>query len=64
MKIEKDKGIIVIDINFLPSEYKEKKLEDIRNELEGIYKTKILLIDCSRTNIQGVSNNSLPAYRI
>ena len=56
--------ILVIDINYLISEHKDKAVESVRKELETLYGCKVLLIDGSRMNTQGLSNNYLPAYFI
>ena len=56
--------ILVIDINYLVSEYKDKAVELVTKELESLYGCKILLIDGSRMNTQGLSNNYSPVYFI
>ncbi len=57
--------ILVIDINYLPSEYKSKdNVDETRQTLETIYGCKVLLIDGSRQNTQGLQNSNLPAYFI
>ena len=58
-----EKSILVVDINYLPSEFKGKPLEYIREQLEQMYSCKVLLLDASRQNIQG-SSQILPAYFI
>jgi len=55
--------IMVIDINYLPSEYKENDLEDSRRYFENIYNTKIIFIDSSRCNLNGAESKNLsPIY--
>ncbi len=57
--------ILVIDINYLPSEYKSKgNVDETRETLEINYGCKVLLIDGSKINTQGLSNNYSPAYFI
>jgi len=57
--------ILVIDINYLPSEYKSKgNVDETRETLETIYGCKVLLLDTSRHNIIGTENSNLPAYFI
>ena len=58
-----EKSILVVDINYLPSVFKDKPLEDIREQLEQMYSCKVLLLDTSRQNIHG-SSQILPAYFI
>ena len=58
-----DTKILVVDINYLPSVFKDKPLEDIREQLEQMYSCKVLLLDASRQNIHG-SSQILPAYFI
>ena len=56
--------ILVLDINYLVSEHKDKTVESVTKELESLYGCKVLLIDGSRMNTQGLSNNYSPAYFI
>ena len=56
--------ILVIDINYLVIGYKDKAVESVTEELESLYGCKVLLIDGSRMNTQGLSNNYSPAYFI
>jgi hypothetical protein len=56
--------ILVIDINYLPSEYKDNNVDETRETLETIYGCKVLIIDGSRQNTQGTQNTNLPAYFI
>ena len=56
--------ILVLDINYLVSEYKDKAVESVIKELESLYGCKVLLIDGSKINTQGLSNNYPPAYVI
>lgn len=57
--------ILVLDIKYLPSEYKSKdNVDETRETLETIYSCKVLLIDTSRHNIIGTENSNLPAYFI
>jgi hypothetical protein len=62
-KTLKDK-ILVIDINYLPSEYKDESVDAIRESLEAIYGCKVLLIDGSRRNLEGIQINNSPVYFI
>lgn len=55
--------ILVIDINYLPSEYKDGSVDTTRESLEALYGCKALLIDGSRRNIEG-QNCNLPVYFI
>ena len=54
--------LLVVDIVTLPSEYKDLKIEDIRNRLEKHYKCNVFLIDSSRQNTQGNINNNCFVY--
>jgi hypothetical protein len=56
--------ILVIDINYLPSEYKGDNVDTIRESLEAIYGCKVLLIDGSRKNLEGTQINNPPVYFI
>lgn len=56
--------ILVIDISYLISEYKDKAIESVREELESLYGCKVLLIDGSRVNTQGLLSNYSPVYFI
>lgn len=62
-KVSTESKILVIDINYLPSEIKDKPLECIREFLEQRYSCKALLLDGSRQNTQS-SSQVLPAYFI
>lgn len=53
--------ILVVDINYLPSEFKDRTVKQIREELEKQYKEKVFLIDTSKQNISGEVNRSQPA---
>ena len=64
LKKPTESKILVIDINYLVSEYKVKTVESVTKELESLYGCKVLLIDGSRMNTQGLSNNYSPAYFI
>ena len=48
--------ILVVDLNYLLSEYKNSDIDTIKSLLKNEYKYEIFLIDTSRTNIQGSSN--------
>ena len=64
-KTPTENKVLVIDINYLPSEYKSKdNLYETRETLETIYNCKVILVDGSRMNTQGLSNNYLPVYFI
>lgn len=59
--------ILVIDINYLPSDFKLiNGTDDVREYLESIYGCKVLLVDTSRQNTQGnsYSKTPQPAYFI
>jgi hypothetical protein len=56
--------ILVIDIKYLPSEYKGDNVDTIRESLEAIYGCKVLLIDGSRKNLEGTQINNPPVYFI
>lgn len=53
--------ILVVDINYLPSEFKDRTVKQVRKELEKYYKEKVFLIDTSRQNINGEANRNQPA---
>lgn len=60
-----EKYILIVDINYLPSELKEESFKDTKSKLEGWYGYKVLLIDGSRQNLQGLMNTQYkPAYFI
>lgn len=54
--------LLVVDINYLPSEVKNKSLEEVKELLEQTYSCKVLLLDGSRQNMQGLNSNNLPVY--
>lgn len=54
--------ILVLDINYLVNI--KTNVESVTKELESLYGCKVLLIDGSRMNTQGLSNNYSPAYFI
>ena len=56
--------ILVIDINYLVIGYKDKAVESVTEELESLYGCKVLLIDGSKINTHGLSNNYSPVYFI
>ena len=56
--------ILVIDINYLVIGYKSKAVESVTEELESLYGCKVLLIDGSKINTHGLSNNYSPVYFI
>ena len=56
--------ILVIDINYLVIGYKAKAVESVTEELESLYGCKVLLIDGSKINTHGLSNNYSPVYFI
>lgn len=62
MNMDTDK-ILVIDINYLPSEFREGTISDTKKRLEEDYKMKVLLIDSSKQNIQGATGLR-PIYTI
>ena len=59
--INSDK-ILVVDINVLPAEYKDKDTETVRQSLEVMFGVKVLVVDNSRQNIQGVISNKESIY--
>lgn len=63
-KTPTENKVLVIDINILPSEYKDKTTDEISQLLETKYGYKVLLIDGSRQNLQGVQNSNPPVYFI
>jgi hypothetical protein len=56
--------ILVIDINYLPIEYKDLSTKEIKKELQEDFKCKVLFIDASRQNIQGSGYMNQPVYFI
>lgn len=58
------KEILVIDIDYLPSEFKGGDISELQEDLEKKYKRNILLIDTSRKNLQGNSSTNNPIYTI
>ena len=65
MGVEKDNRLLVVDINYLLSEFKDKPLETVKSELEEIFQVKVFFIDGSRQNMQSSSsNNYKPVYFI
>lgn len=60
-----ERKILVAEINYLLSEYKELSIELIKEKLEEEYGHKVFLIDGSRANLQGGNSfNSPPIYLI
>lgn len=60
-----DKSILVLDVNYLPSEFKGNTSAELSEYLQSIYGYKVLLIDGSRQNLQGsLSAQYKPAYFI
>jgi hypothetical protein len=61
----KEKSILVIDINYLPSELKGNSCIELAKFLEPIYGYKVLIIDSSRQNLEGSRfDGHKPAYFI
>ena len=56
--------ILVIDVNYLPTECKSSSIEEERNRMEDIYKCKVLFIDTSRQNTQGMQVSHPPVFFI
>ena len=63
-KSSSDYKIIVADINYLLSEYKEKSIPEIEEILEKKFSIKVFLIDSSKQNMQGASSTHKPIYFI
>lgn len=63
-KSSSDYKIIVADINYLLSEYKDKSISEIEEILEKKFNMKAFLIDGSRQNIQGAPSTHKPIYFI
>ena len=63
-KYKSKSNILVINICFLPSEYKDLSLDSVKSKLEQLYEYPVFLIDSSRQNTQGLLTNSLPVYFI
>jgi len=62
--MKKQKRTLVIDINYLPSEYKDSNIKRIKKLLEKEYGCRVILIDGSRQNTQGMQNLNQPVYFI
>ena len=56
-------NILVIEMNYLPSNYKSLSIEEARQKIENEYGYKVLFIDSSRVNTQ-TNSNSQPVYFI
>ena len=63
-KYKSKSNILVVNIGFLPSEYKDLSLDSVKNKLEQLYEYPVFLIDSSRQNTQGLSTECLPVYLI
>ena len=63
-KITTENKILVMDINYLPAECKNSSTEEERNRMEEIYKCKVLFIDTSRQNTQGMQVSHPPVFFI
>lgn len=60
-----NKKILVVDINYLPCEYKDNSSKEVREFLENEYGYTVFLIDKSRANIMdGINQDKLPVYFI
>ena len=60
--VHKDDRLLVIDMNYLPAEYKDESSDEVRQKLEVIYNCKVLLIDSSKVNTQGGHNNKIAYF--
>lgn len=61
--VEDKKRLLVVECNYLPSDYRGMSLEEVEKLLEEKYNCKVLLIDGSRINIQGVPTTGFnPVY--
>lgn len=65
-ELKNKERILVVDINYLPFELKDNNAErELREYLEELYNYKIILINTSKTNLQGFqSTNNQPIYFI
>lgn len=50
---------VVMDVNLLPSEYKEETVKASIEKYEKDFNVKIIPIDGSRQNMQGISINTI-----
>lgn len=53
---------LVIDLIYLPSQYKEMTLQEMRENLENHYGCKVVLIDSSTVNTHVNSIHRQPVY--
>lgn len=60
------KEVIVIDINFLPMEYKTKYFEEVKKEFDGkLLEYNVLYIDSSKQNSNnGCEMRNPPIYKL
>jgi len=59
---EKSYKILVVDVNYLISDYKKKDLDTVKSELEKEYGVKVVLIDSSKQNVHGLPSSLVPVY--
>ncbi len=59
-----EKRILAIDINYLPSELKDKSIKSINRYLEKQLGEKVLVFDGSRANIGSSNESETPIFYI
>lgn len=65
MEQMENKRLLVIDINVLPSEVKDKSIEEATKEYRELYPNyEFLFINTSRQNMEGNIANNPPVYAI
>lgn len=55
-----EKRILVIDINYLTSEYKEMELSEMKKKLQKEYGYKVFITDGSKQNLSGAGLGQTP----
>ncbi len=55
--------LLVVDINYLPSEFKDMDIDKMITKLQEIYNRKVFLIDSSHINLSGAQNNN-PVFEV
>lgn len=54
--------LLVVDVNYLLSEFKENSLDEIKKQLEEEYNCQVIFIDSSTQNINNSINNNKAIY--
>ena len=55
--------LLVVDINYLPSEFKDMGIDKIITKLQEMYNRKVFIIDSSKINLSGAQNSN-PVFEV